>query len=86
MVVVGGGGFRICKHGDFLFKTSEADGKSEGIIAFLAPGSVSCKRVNWWWMSDPLIHISQLSPRLRCSTVVGGGEGTKRKRGSSPNS
>lgn len=72
-----------CKHGDFLFKTSEADKKSEGTIVFLAPGSASCKRVNWWRTSDHFIHISQLS---RCSAAIGGGEGTKRKRGSSPHS
>lgn len=82
--MAGGGGCRICKHGDFLFKTSEADGKSEGIIAFLAPGSASCERVDWWWMSDHLIHISRLSPQLRCSAAVGGAD--KEKKGDSPNS
>lgn len=38
--------------------------KSEGIIAFLALGTESCKCVNWWRMSDNVIQPTVASAEV----------------------
>lgn len=49
----------------FVLKIAKADGKSAAMIAFLAPGTVSCKSVNWRRMSVNLIRNGPTPPGLR---------------------
>lgn len=49
----------------FCCKNSKANGESAAVIAFLAPGTVSCKSVNWQRMSFNLIRVSLTPPVLR---------------------